>query len=117
LYTIVCTRPNITQAVGVVSRYMSNPEKEHWRAVKWILRYLNDSSDMILCYGGTYVQLLGYVDSNFAGDVDSWRSTTGYVFTLGSGAVSWVSRLQKVIVLSTTEEEYVATIEACKLQR
>ena len=70
--------------------------------MKWILRDLKSSSYMSLCYGGTDVQLLGYVDSDFAVDVDNWRSTTGHVFTLGSGAVSWVSRLQKIVVLSTT---------------
>jgi len=69
---------------------------------------------MSLCYGGTDVQLLGYVDSDFAVDVDNWRSTTGHVFTLGSGAVSWVSRLQKTVALSMTEAEYVA---ATKLAR
>jgi len=62
---------------------------------------------MTLCYGGIDVQLLGYVDSDFASDVDSQRSTTGYVFTLGSGAMSWVSTLQKIVALSTTEAEYV----------
>ena len=54
---------------GSCHRYMSNPGKEHWRAVKWILRYLKRSSDMTLCYDGTDVQLLGYVDSDFVGNV------------------------------------------------
>jgi len=84
-------RSDIDQAVGVVSRYMSNPGKEYWRAVKWILRYLKGSSDMILCYDGTNVRLHGYVDFDFAGDVDSRKSTVGYIFILRSGAVSWVS--------------------------
>jgi len=83
MYTMVCTRPDIAQAVRVVSRYMSNPGKEHCRALKWILRYLKGNSDMVLCFGGMDVQLVGYVGSDFAGDVDSQRSTTGYVFTLG----------------------------------
>jgi len=69
---------------------------------------------MILCYDGTDDRLHGYVDSDFAGDVDSQKSTTDYVFTLGSGAVSWVSRLQKIVALSTMEVEYVAATEACK---
>ena len=85
---MVCTRSDIAQAVGVVSRYMSNPEKKHWRALKLIMRYLKVSSDITLCYGGTDVQLLRYIDSNFVGDIDSQRSTIGYVFTLGSGVVS-----------------------------
>ena len=69
---------------------------------------------MTLYYEGTHICLHGYVDSDFAGDVDSRRNTTDYVFTLGSGAVSWVSRLQKIVTLSMTEAEYVATIETCK---
>jgi len=71
MYAMICTRSDIAQAVRVVSRYMSNPEKEHWRVVKWILRYLKRSSDMALCYDGTDVHLHKYVGSDFAGDVDS----------------------------------------------
>ena len=81
--------------------------------MKWILRYLKGSSDMVLCYGCMDVQLLGYADSDFASDVDS-RSTIDYVFTLRSGAVSWVSRLQKIVAMSTIEAEYVTTTEACE---
>jgi len=57
---------------------------------------------------------MGYVDSDFAGDIDKRRSTTGYVFTLAGGAVSWLSKLQDVVALSTTEVEYMAATEACK---
>jgi len=69
---------------------------------------------MALCDRGTDVRLHGYVDSYFAGDVDSRRSTTDYVFILESGAVSWVLRLQKIVVLFTTDAEYVAATKACK---
>jgi len=69
---------------------------------------------MALCYDGTDVRLHGHVDSDFAGDVDSRRSIISYVFTLGSEAVSWVSRLQKIFSLFTTEAEYVAATKACK---
>ena len=62
---------------------------------------------MALCYESTNVQLMGYVDSDFASDLDNRRITTGYVFTLGSGVVSWVSRLQKIVALSMTEAEYI----------
>jgi len=61
------------------------------------------------------VQLLEYADSDFAGNVDSQRSTTGYVFTLGNELVSWVSRLQKIVALSTIEAEYVAATKTCKV--
>ena len=114
MYAMVSTRPDIAQAVGVVSRFMNNPGKEHWEAVKWILRYLVGTVDVGLCYGGSKIKLQGYVDSDLAGDIDSRRSTTGYVFTLGSAAVSWISQLQKIVSISTTEAEYVVATEACK---
>jgi ATP-binding cassette subfamily B (MDR/TAP) protein 1 len=114
MYAMVCTRPDIAHAVGVVSRYMSNPGKQHWEAVKWILRYLKGTVDHAICFEGSSTTLHGYVDSDLAGDFDSSRSTTGYVYTLGGTAVSWMSRLQKIVALSTTEVEYVAITEASK---
>jgi ABC-type dipeptide/oligopeptide/nickel transport system permease subunit len=69
---------------------------------------------MALWYTGTDIQLCDFVDFDMAGDVDSRNSTTGYVFTLGGAAISWVSRLQKNVALSITEAEYVAAVEACK---
>ena len=114
MYAMVCTRPDIAHAVGVVSRFMSNPGKMHWEAVKWILRYLRGTTKAALHFGGSEIKLHGYVDSDLAGDLDRSRSTTGYVFTLGSAAVSWKSQLQDVVALSTTEAEYVAATEASK---
>ena len=114
MYAMVCTRPDIAHAVGVFSRYMSNPGMEHWSAVKWILRYLRGTTTNALCFIGSSSTLSGFVDSDLAGDVDTRRSTTGYVFTVGGTAVSWISRLQKVNALSTTEAEYVAAMEASK---
>jgi hypothetical protein len=114
MYAMVCTRPDIAHAVGVVSRYMNNPGKEHWEAVKWILRYLRGTTTHALCFGGSDTFLQGYVDSDMAGDKDSRRSTTGYVFTIGGTTVSWISKLQKVVALSTIEAEYVAATEASK---
>lgn len=69
MYDMVCTRPNIAHAVGVVSRYMSNPGKQHWEAVKWILRYLKGSSNTSLCFTRANLKLHGYVDADLAGDV------------------------------------------------
>ena len=94
MYAMGCTRPDIAQAVGVVSRFMNNPGKGHWEAVKWILRYLRGTSHYSLCFGGSNSCLQGYVDSDMAGDIDGGRSTTGYVFTIGGTAVSWISKLQ-----------------------
>uniref|UniRef100_A0A7N2LJ68 Retrovirus-related Pol polyprotein from transposon TNT 1-94 n=1 Tax=Quercus lobata TaxID=97700 RepID=A0A7N2LJ68_QUELO len=110
----VLNRPDIVHAVGVVSKFMSRPGKQHWEAVKWILRYLKGSSDTFLCFTGTSLKLQGYVDANFTGDIDSRKSTIGFVFTLGGTAISWASNLQKIVTLSTTKAEYVAATEAGK---
>jgi hypothetical protein len=114
MYAMVNTRPDIAHAVGVVSRFASNPGKQHWEAVKWIMRYLRGTTDLPLCFGKGKLTVQGYVDADFAGDQDTRRSTTGYIYTMGSTAVSWVSRLQKLVTLSTTEAEYVAVTEAAK---
>lgn len=115
MYAMVCTRPDIAQAVGVVSRFMGDLGKQHWEAVKWVLRYLKGTMDKALCIYGQNVELVGYVDADLASnDLDGRRSTTGYVFTYGGTAKSWNSKLQKVVALSTTEAEYVAVTEASK---
>ena len=88
MYAMVCIRPDIAHAVGVMSKFMSRPGKQHWEAVKWILRYLRGSSDTCLCFTGESLKLQGYVDIDFAGDIDSRKSTTGLVFTLGGTTIS-----------------------------
>jgi len=70
MYAMVCTRPDITHVVGVVSRYMSHPRLEHSNAVKWILRYLRGTSNTHLCFWGSNTDLAGYVDSDLVGDID-----------------------------------------------
>ena len=114
MYAMVCTRPDISQAVSVVSRYLSCPGKAHWEAVKWILRYLKGTSGVCLEFGRNGDSLSGYVDSDYAGDLDKRRSLTGYVFTLGGSTVSWKATLQATVALSTTEAEYMAVTEAIK---
>jgi hypothetical protein len=99
---------------GSCEQIYENLGKEHWEAIKWILRYLRGTSNHALCFGGSETVLQGYVDSDMAGDKDSRRSTTRYVFTIGGTAVSWISKLQKVVALSTKEAEYVAATEASK---
>jgi hypothetical protein len=109
MYAMVCTRPDFAHAVGVVSRYMNNLGKEHWEAVKWILRYLRGIATHALCFEGSYIVLHGYVDSDMAGDKDSRRSTTWYVLTVGGTTVSWISKLQKVVTILTIEAKYVVS--------
>ncbi|KAH9668793.1 Integrase catalytic domain-containing protein [Citrus sinensis] len=114
MFTMICTIPDIAQVVGAVSRYMANPDGEHWIAVKRIMRYIRGNSDVALCYGGSEFTVRRYVNLDFAEDLDKRKSTTGYVFTLAGGAVSWVSKLQTVVALSTTKVEYMAAIQDCK---
>jgi hypothetical protein len=102
MYAMVFTRPDIAHAMGVVRRYMKNLGKEQWEAVKWILIYLRGTANHALCFRGSKIVLQGYVDSYMTGDKDNRRSTTGYVFTIGGTKVSWISKLQKVVSLSTT---------------
>ena len=117
MYAMVCTRPDISHAVGTVSKYMHNPGKEHWQVVKWIIRYIQKTLDVGLIFEkddmvGQHV--VGYCGSDYAGDLDKRRSTTGYVFTLAKVPVSWKSTLQSTVALSTTEAEYMTITEAVK---
>ena len=115
MYAMVCTRPDIAQAVGVVSRFMGDPGKQHWEAVKWILQYLRGTTERVLFFNRKNVELADSVDADLASnDLDGRRSTTGYVFSYGGTAISWTFKLQKTVALSTTEAEYVVATEASK---
>eukprot|EP00253_Pinus_taeda_P003268 PITA_03268 len=97
MYAMVCTRPDIAHVVGVLSRFMSKPRKEHWIAVKRVFRYLHGTSDYGLCYQGRpgldrVLDICGFVDAEWVGDLDHRRSTSGYVFNLFGGAISWLSK-------------------------
>ena len=93
MYAMVCTRLDIAHAVGVLSRYMSKPGKEHWTIVKRVFRYLRGTSSYGLCYERRprlerVVYIHGFVDADWVGDLDRRRSTSGYVFNLFGGAIS-----------------------------
>ncbi|KAG8481121.1 hypothetical protein CXB51_025897 [Gossypium anomalum] len=102
MYAMVCSRPDLSYAVSAVSRYVVNPNKEHWKAVQWILKYLRGTTDVCLQFGRTEDGVIGYVDADFARDLDRRRSLTGYVFTIGGCAISWKATLQTTVALSTT---------------
>uniref|UniRef100_A0A3Q7IFZ7 Reverse transcriptase Ty1/copia-type domain-containing protein n=1 Tax=Solanum lycopersicum TaxID=4081 RepID=A0A3Q7IFZ7_SOLLC len=85
MYAMVCTRPDIAHAVGVVSHFLSNPGREHWNAVKWVMRYLCGTSSLSLCFGTWKPILCGYTNSEMAGDVDTRKSTSGYLGELCLG--------------------------------
>ncbi|PWZ27601.1 Retrovirus-related Pol polyprotein from transposon TNT 1-94 [Zea mays] len=96
---------------------MHNPGKEHWNEIKWILRYLKGTSHFELLFNKNSMKeigVMGFVDSDFDGDLDKRRSISGYVFSLCSSAVSWRASLQSVTALSTTEAEYVSATEGVK---
>lgn len=115
MYAMVGSRPDLAYAVGLVCRYMSKPGKEHWLAVKWIMRYIKGALGINLTFTrGSDFKVRGYCDSDYASDLDKSRSTTGYVYTVGGNTVSWRSSLQKVVALSTTEAEYMALSDAVR---
>ena len=114
MYAMLCTRPDIFYAVEIVSWYQSDSGEEHWISVKHILKYLRRTKDYMLVYSSGSLETIGYTDSDFQGDIDSRKSTSGYVFTLNGGAICWRSVKQTCVADSTTEAEYVAASEAAK---
>jgi hypothetical protein len=109
MYLMVCTRPDISFAVSVLSRFMAQPREKHWRCVIQLLKYLNSTQDLALTYpSGGEIKLTGYSDSDHAGDTDDRKSTSGYVFVIGQCCVSWRSVKQKTVSISSTEAEYIA---------
>jgi hypothetical protein len=115
MYLMVSTRPDLAAAVGLLSRFLNNPGEEHWMAVKKIFKYLQGTRQMGLTYSRKEeVKLEAYTDSDWAGDVDSRKSTSAYVIMIGGAAVSWKSKRQDSVALSSTEAEYMASTQACK---
>ena len=115
LYASVATRPDLAASVGVLSKFAIKPSNDHWTGVKRVLRYIQGT----LKYGLRFIHsddftLLGYSDSDWAGDKDSRKSTSGYIFTLGGSPISWRSTKQSVVALSTTEAEYIALSQAAQ---
>ena len=110
---LTATRPDILYAVGLISRYMETPRDSHWQAAKRILRYIQGTRNhgLYYAYGGN-AKLHGYSDSDWAGDKDERKSTTGHVFYFGETAFAWTSKKQPVIALSSCEAEYVAVNSA-----
>lgn len=100
MYTMVCTRSDISHAVGVVSYYMGNLGTAHWETVKWLLRYLKGISSMALCFRKGSIGLEGFINVDLGGDLDRWKSTFSYVFTWGGTPASWMLRLQNCVALS-----------------
>lgn len=116
LMYLTATRPDIMYSVSLISRYMENSTQMHLLAAKRILRYLQGTRDFGLFYKkGEKSDLLGFTNSDYAGDQDDRRSTSGYAFMFGTGAISWSSKKQPIVTLSSTEAKFVAAIaSACQ---
>lgn len=107
-----CTRPNIANAVSRLSRFTHNPSREHWKAIIRLLGYPMHTKDFGLHYKTYPVVLEGYTDANWISGSKNTKSTSGYVFTLAGGAVSWKSRKQTCNAKSTMESELIALDKA-----
>ncbi|CAJ2672444.1 unnamed protein product [Trifolium pratense] len=116
LMYLAATRPDLMYVLSLISRFMNCPTELHMHAVKRVLRYLNGTINLGIMYKrGGNEKLEAYTDSDYAGDLDDRKSTSGYVFMLSAGAVSWSSKKQPVVTLSTTEAEFIAAAScACQ---
>jgi len=116
LYLATMTRPDVANAVSILARFSSNPGIAHWKAVKHLFRYLKGTKDLKLVYrpDNSGELFTSYCDADHAGSKDNGRSTGGYLIKMGTGAISWRSKLQPIVALSTTEAEYIAAVEAGK---
>jgi hypothetical protein len=115
-YAATCTRPDIQFAFGMVGRFAQDPGNQHWEGVRRILKYIYDTKELQLTYIGRNpnepVELTGMVDTDWTGDKDTRRRTTGFVFYIDDCPVLWTSKLQKSVACSSCEAEYVALSSA-----
>lgn len=115
LIYLTLTRPDLAYSVGVLSRFMQQPRRPHLHALRRVLHYVKATIGMGISFKReTNFKLSGFCDADYGGDPSTRRSTTGYVFLLGGGAVSWCSKLQPTVSLSTTEAEYRAASMAAQ---
>ncbi|GJT16659.1 retrotransposon protein, putative, ty1-copia subclass [Tanacetum coccineum] len=115
MYAVRCTRPDVAFAQNITSYFQQNPGEPHWTAVKTILKYLRNTKDMFLVYGGNpkaELRVDCYCDAGFETDIDDTKSQTVYVFILNGGAVDWKSSKQSTTAMSATEAEYIVASEA-----
>ena len=114
MYAAVSSRPDISFIVGKLAKFVENPGPSHWQGVKRVFRYLKKTQDYVISYKRGCNRLTGFCDADWGGDLDDRRSTTGFVFMLNGGPITWQSRSQTSVALSTLEAEYMAMAEATK---
>lgn len=113
MYCAVATRPDIAFSVSLLAQFMENPGRTHWEAVKRVFRYLKGTKDWKLVYGTEEKGLEGYTDADGSSQ-EHRHAISGYAFLIDGGAVSWSSKKQELVTLSTAESEYVAATHAAK---
>jgi len=113
MYTTVATRPDITFAISTLSQFLNNPGCIHWEAVKHVFRYLAGTKTHALTYGNERHNLTSFTNANGSSQ-EHRHAISGYAFFIDGGAVSWASKKQELITLSTAEAEYVAATHAAK---
>ncbi|XP_065355027.1 uncharacterized protein LOC135949401 [Calliphora vicina] len=116
MYLTITTRPNILHSVSKLAQRNSNPHVEHMQAAKRILRYLRGTIDKNITYQVVENSMNGYVDADWGGNALDRKSFTGFIFFVGDCPVSWESRKQSCVALSSTEAEYLAMSDAAKRQ-
>jgi hypothetical protein len=115
MYAMVCTRPNIAHTMEFLSRYTSKPWNENWTTIDMVFKYLCGATTYGLCYQGIpRLDVHGFVDVDWDGDMDHKISISGYVSNLFGGEINWMSKRQFVVALSTIEYEYMPTTHARK---
>ena len=113
MYAAIGTQLDITYAVTALSQYLQNPGRAHWEQAKRVICYLKGTCDYELKYGPSG-GVEGFTDANWGNDIDDRHSICGYAFVLNGGAISWSSKKQPVVALSSTEAEYIAVTHAAK---
>lgn len=115
IYLAMGTRPDISFAVSVLSRHLSAFGKQHWEALKHVLRYLKATTNFGITFKNRFeIELIGYLDADWAGDISSRRSISASVFLVNETPVAWDCKLQSMVALSSTEAEYMAATQGTK---
>jgi len=114
IYLANATRPDLAFVAGALSRFCTNPKEAHWKFAKRVLRYLQLTIDYGITYAKDYRKMQVYADSDWTSDADDCKSCSGNVIMLAGGPISWESKKQKSVALSTMEAEYMSLLEVCK---
>ena len=114
MYAMTCMRSDMVYSLGVVSKYQSDPDENHWKVIKTILKYLKNTKDQWLIYRESDLKLMRFIDSNFQSNHDDSKSMSGYIYILNGGAIYQKSSKQHTMADSTYEAEYIAASDAAK---